>query len=216
MNSFNCFTLKAQEAIQNAQDLASSRNHGEFRALHLLTALTQDNDSLVRPILVRAGVNLEKLEEELSRLPKIFSQGSVGQLYISQEALRILERATRAATVNKDEFISCEHLLIGILEVDSEAKNLLEHFGLRRETALRALAQLRGGAKVTDETPESKFQVLEKYAINLTAQAKAGKLDPVIGRGEELRRLIQILSRRTKNNPVLIGEPGVGKTAIVE
>ena len=220
MNSFNRFTLKAQEAIQNAQDLASSRNHGEFRALHLLTALTQDNDSLVRPILVRAGVNLEKLEEELdeelSRLPKIFSQGSVGQLYLSQEALRILERATRAATVNKDEFISCEHLLIGILEVDSEAKNLLEHFGLRRETALRALAQLRGGAKVTDETPESKFQVLEKYAVNLTAQAREGKLDPVIGREHELRRVIQVLSRRTKNNPVLIGEPGVGKTAIIE
>ncbi|MBI2592981.1 MAG: AAA family ATPase [Candidatus Colwellbacteria bacterium] len=220
MNSFNRFTIKAQEAIQNAQDLASAENHGEFKALHLLSALMADGSSLVRPIITRANVNLETLDNEingeLKRLPKIFSATSVGQLYLSQEVLKIVDRAAKIAAVNKDEFISCEHLLMGILEVDSTARAILEKFGLRRENALRILSSLRGSSHVTDEMPESKFQVLEKYSVNLTDRAAEGKLDPVIGREEELRRVIQILSRRTKNNPILIGEPGVGKTAIVE
>ncbi len=220
MNQFNRFTIKAQEALQNAQELASARNHGEFRALHLLYALIDDQTSLVRPLLLRAKINPDDLarevEDELDKLPKIFSNAGVGQLYLSDEIMRILERAGKIAAANKDEFISCEHLLLGILEVDSQAKALLEKEGLKREAAFRILAGLRGNARVTDEMPESKFQVLEKYAINLTQMAAAGKLDPVIGREEELRRLVQILSRRRKNNPVLIGEPGVGKTAIVE
>ena len=220
MNQFNRFTIKAQEALQNAQELASARNHGEFRALHLLYALIDDQTSLVRPLLLRAKINPDDLarevEDELDKLPKIFSNAGVGQLYLSDEIMRILERAGKIAAANKDEFISCEHLLLGILEVDSQAKTLLEKDGLKREAAFRILAGLRGNARVTDEMPESKFQVLEKYAINLTQMAAAGKLDPVIGREEELRRLVQILSRRRKNNPVLIGEPGVGKTAIVE
>ncbi len=220
MNQFNRFTIKAQEALQNAQELASARNHGEFRALHLLYALIDDQTSLVRPLLLRAKINPDDLarevEDELDKLPKIFSNAGVGQLYLSDEIMRILERAGKIAAANKDEFISCEHLLLGILEVDSQAKALLEKDGLKREAAFRILAGLRGNARVTDEMPESKFQVLEKYAINLTQMAAAGKLDPVIGREEELRRLVQILSRRRKNNPVLIGEPGVGKTAIVE
>src|SRR3990167_6608383 len=130
--------------------------------------------------------------------------------------MRILDRAGEIARQQKDEFISCEHLLLAILDIPSVAQSLLNEFGVRRETLLRILAQLRGSARVTDESPESKFQVLEKYAVNLTEEAKKGKLDPVIGRDEELRRLIQVLSRRKKNNPVLIGESGVGKTAIVE
>jgi len=220
MKNFNRFTIKAQEALQNAQDLASQRNHGEFKALHLLSALMEDDQSLVRPLLTKNGVDLEKLdqaiEEELKKLPKIFTTATVGQLYLSQELMHVLDKAAKIAQHQKDEFISCEHLLLGILETASLAQTLLDRAGFKRDAALRVLAQLRGSMRVTDETPESKFQVLDKYAINLTDQAREGKLDPVIGRDEELRRVIQVLSRRTKNNPVLIGEPGVGKTAIVE
>ena len=220
MANFNRFTIKAQEALQNAQELAAVKNHGELKALHLLSALIADAQSLVQPVLARSSVNIDELREEieiaLERLPKIAGGTGVGQLYLSQELMKILDQAAKVATQQKDEFVSCEHLLLGILEVASPAQALLQQFGLRREAALRTLAQLRGSTRVTDETPESKFQVFDKYAINMTDKAKEGTLDPVIGREEELRRLIQVLSRRTKNNPVLIGEPGVGKTAIVE
>ncbi|MDD5547821.1 MAG: AAA family ATPase [Candidatus Pacebacteria bacterium] len=220
-NNFNRFTIKAQEALQNAQEAAAQRNHGELKALHLLSTLIIDSQSLVQPLLTRAGVNLTTLErnieEELKKVPKIFAfTTNVGQLYLSQELMQVLEKAAKIATAQKDEFVSCEHLLLAILDVPSAAQNILDRAGLKKDLALRTLAQLRGSTRVTDETPESKFQVLEKYAVNLTNKAKEGKLDPVIGREEELRRVIQVLSRRTKNNPVLIGEPGVGKTAIVE
>ncbi len=221
MHSFNRFTIRAQEALQSAQELAAARNHGEFKVVHLLYALLQDEQSLVRPMLVKASINLEALhkeiEDELKKMPKIFSASSnVGQLYLSPELMQILDRAGKIALSQKDEYISCEHFLLSILESSSSAQKILERFGLRRDMAFRSLAQLRGSTRITDEMPESKFQVLEKYAVNLTDRAREGKLDPVIGREEELRRLIQVLSRRTKNNPVLIGESGVGKTAIVE
>lgn len=221
MHSFNRFTIRAQEALQSAQELAASRNHGEFKVIHLLSTLLDDEQSLVRPMLIKAGVNLESLhkevEDELKKTPKIFTASSnIGQLYLSPELMQILDKAGKIAVSQKDEYISCEHLLLAILEMPSSAQKILERFGLRRDTAFRALAQLRGSTRITDETPESKFQVLEKYAVNLTDRAREGKLDPVIGREEELKRLMQVLSRRTKNNPVLIGEPGVGKTAIVE
>ena len=220
MNNFNRFTIKAQEALQNAQDLAGRLNHGELKALHLLSSLISEEQSLVRPMLVRANVNLavleKNLEEKLNRLPKIFSGSTVGQLYLSQESMRILDQAGEIARQLKDEFISCEHLLLAVLDVPSAAQSLLKESGVNQESLLRVLSQLRGSVRITDETPETKFQVLEKYAVNLTEQARQGKLDPVIGREEELRRLIQVLSRRKKNNPVLIGEPGVGKTAVIE
>lgn len=220
MKQFNRFTVKAQEALQSAQELAASKNHGEFKAIHLLASLINDESSLVRPMIINSGANIdalnEQVEETLEGMQKIFSNASVGQLYLSQELMALLDRAAKIALAQKDEFISCEHLLLAMLETDSTARALLERNGLTRDNAFRALAKLRGSARVTDETPESKFQVLEKYAVNLTEKARQGKLDPVIGREEELRRTIQILSRRTKNNPVLIGEPGVGKTAIVE
>ncbi len=220
MNQFHRFTIKAQEALQNAQEVAARENHGDFRALHLLASLLADEQSLVRPMLIKSGVNLEALhrrvEEVLHKEPKVFSQANLAQLYLSQELMQVLDKAAKIAANQKDEFISCEHLLLALLDVPSAASRILDEFGVRRETAFRILANLRGSMRVTDEMPESKFQVLEKYAVNLTSQAKAGKLDPVIGRDDELRRLIQVLSRRTKNNPVLIGEPGVGKTAIVE
>lgn len=220
MPNFHRFTIKAQEALQNAQELAARKNHGELKTLHLLAALIEDQQSLVIPVLARSGVNLEKLSEhlelELERLPKLVGGTTVGQLYLSQEVMHVLDQAAKVASQQKDEFVSCEHLLLAILDVPSVARSILEHFGVRRETAFRVLAQLRGSMRITDETPETKFQVLEKYAINITEKARTGELDPVIGREEELRRVMQVLSRRTKNNPVLIGEPGVGKTAIVE
>lgn len=220
MNNFHRFTIRAQEALQNAQELAAKKSNGELKALHLLGSLIMDSQSLVQPMLIRLGINLDKLQSqvggEMERLPKLVSGSNVGQLYLSQELMRVLDQAAKIANGQKDEFISCEHLLLALLEVPSGAKQILEQFGMRREVALRTLAQLRGSVRITDETPESKFQVLEKYAINITEKAKEGSLDPVIGREEELRRVVQVLSRRTKNNPVLIGEPGVGKTAIVE
>ncbi|MGC9968196.1 MAG: AAA family ATPase [Minisyncoccia bacterium] len=220
MPSFHRFTIKAQEALQNAQEIAAKKNHGELKGIHLLAALLEDEQSLVIPVLERSGVNIEKLDEhielELGRIPPILTNSAVGQLYLSQELMRVLDQAAKVAAQQKDEFVSCEHLLLALLDIPGSAKSVLEKFGVRRETAFRTLAQLRGSMRVTDETPESKFQVLEKYAINLSDRAKEGKLDPVIGREEELRRVMQVLSRRTKNNPCLIGEPGVGKTAIVE
>jgi ATP-dependent Clp protease ATP-binding subunit ClpB len=220
MPNFHRFTIKAQEALQNAQELAAKKNHGELKSLHLLGALLEDQQSLVIPVLERSGVDLEKLNEQididLDRIPPIVTNSAVGQLYLSQELMKVLDQAAKIAAQQKDEFVSCEHLLLALLDVPGTAKSVLEKFGVRREGAFRVLAQLRGSVRVTDETPESKFQVLEKYAINLSDKAKAGTLDPVIGREEELRRLMQVLSRRTKNNPCLIGEPGVGKTAIVE
>ncbi len=220
MPNFHRFTIKAQEALQNAQEIAAKKNHGELKSLHLLAALLEDEQSLVIPVLERSGVDLSKLDEqievELDRIPPILANSSVGQLYLSQELMKVLDQAAKIAAQQKDEFVSCEHLLLALLDVQGPTKSLLEKFGAKREQAFRVLAQLRGSVRVTDETPESKFQVLEKYAINLSDKAKAGQLDPVIGREEELRRLMQVLSRRTKNNPCLIGEPGVGKTAIVE
>src|SRR3989344_164537 len=169
--NFNRFTIKAQEALQNAQELAGQKNHGEFKALHLLSSLISDSQSLVQPLLTRSGAHLESLdqaiEEELKKLPKIFTNASVGQLYLSQELMQVLDKAGKIAQAQKDEFISCEHLLLGILETASAAQILLEKAGFKRDAALRILAQLRGSMRVTDETPESKFQVLDKYAINL-------------------------------------------------
>ncbi len=222
MPNFNRFTIKAQEALQIAQEYVAKQNHGELKALHLLLALLDDEQTLVRPMLVRANVNAAALEEKvdaaLVRMPRIF--GATGnapqQLYLSQELMKILDRAGEVAMKQKDEFISCEHLLVALTDIPSAAQDILQQVGAKKDVLLRVLAELRGANRVVDETPESKFQVLEKYAINMTEKARLGKLDPVIGREEELRRLMQILSRRTKNNPILIGEPGVGKTAIVE
>ncbi len=220
MPNFHRFTIKAQEALQNAQEIAAAKNHGELKALHLLMSLLNDESSLVVPMVNRAGANLdllrEDIEAELDHMPKLTNMTNVSQLYLSQELMRILDQAAKIAAQQKDEFVSCEHLLLALLEVPSTASHIVERSGLRRDTALKILNQLRGAARVVDETPESKFQVLEKYAINISEKARKGELDPVIGREEELHRLMQVLSRRTKNNPVLIGEPGVGKTAIVE
>ncbi len=221
-NNFNKFTIKAQEALQNAQEIAAEHSHSELKAIHLLSALIADTQSLVHPMLLKAGVNMQELdkqiEQDLGRQPKSFSgsQAGINQLYLSHELLHVLDRASKVAVFKKDEFVSCEHLLVAIADSSTSAGSILESFGFYKDTALRVLEEVRGSNHVTDDMPENKFQVLEKYSVNLSQKAREGKLDPVIGRDEELRRLVQVLSRRTKNNPVLIGEPGVGKTAIVE
>ncbi|MDE1970510.1 MAG: AAA family ATPase [Patescibacteria group bacterium] len=217
---FNRFTIKAQEAIQTAQDIALERNNAELKSLHLLYALLNQEESFVLASLVKLGTNISSLqatvETELGRIPRVVNGAQKAQLYISQEMMQILESASREAVKMKDEFISCEHLLLGVLEVSSRGREILKNFGVNYGEFVKVLQDVRGGAQVNDETPETKFKTLEKYAVNLTELAREGKLDPIIGRENELRRLVQILSRRTKNNPILIGEPGVGKTAIIE
>ena len=221
MPNFHRFTIKAQEALQNAQDIAAQKNHGELKALHLLAALLEDEQSLVVPVLERCGVNIEKLDEqidfELDRIPPIISS-CAGRPVISFAGTHDGARSAprRSPPSRKTNSFPANIFFSRFLMSQSAAKAMLEKFGVRRETAFRMLAQLRGSTRVVDETPETKFQVLEKYAVNMSEKAKKGELDPVIGRDEELRRLMQVLSRRTKNNPCLIGEPGVGKTAIVE
>lgn len=219
MPQFNRFTIKAQEALNAAQEHAQQHGHGELLALHLLHALIEEEQTLVQPILTRLGVDLDSMhddiEDQLDEVPKVVGN-SVGQLYLSQEVVRLLDQAGKIAQENEDEFVSCEHLLLSILKVPTDAKRTVESYGVRTESVMNVLQQLRGNAHVKDETPEAKYQILEKYSIDMTAKAQEGAYDPVIGREDELSRVIQVLSRRTKNNPVLIGEPGVGKTAIVE
>jgi ATP-dependent Clp protease ATP-binding subunit ClpB len=220
MFPFHRFTLKAQEALQKAQDKAFEFHHPEVKALHILWGLLNVEETLVFEILKELKVNekalLHVVEEELTRMPKIFSATNIASIYLAQESVHILDQAHYLARKLGDEFISVEHLFLALSEVRSIARYILERFGLTGEKISRTLQALRKGVQVTDEMPEAKFKVLEKYTINLTELAKKRKLDPIFGREQEMRRIIEILSRRTKNNPVIIGEPGVGKTAIVE
>ncbi len=229
------FTNRAQEAILRAQAIAQEKNQQQVDALHLLLALLSQDDSIVHIILHKLGVDIEllkkKAREAVERIPIIAAPRIFGQLYLTQDMARVLERAKEEAIKMGDEYVSVEHLFLALTDLDTKAKEVfkqvsftkgefgiptLEKGPLEYETVLKMLAQIRGSAKVTDPEPESKYQTLEKYARNLTELARQGKLDPVIGREQEIRRVMQVLSRRTKNNPVLIGEAGVGKTAIVE
>jgi ATP-dependent Clp protease ATP-binding subunit ClpB len=173
MANFHRFTIKAQESLQSAQELAGRMSHGELKALHLLAALIEDQQSLVQPVLVRSGVNLDKLHgqiyAELEHLPKMVSGTVVGQLYLSQELMQVLDQAAKVANQQKDEFISCEHLLLAILDVNSAAQGILQQFGLRREAAIRVLTQLRGSVRITDETPEAKFPALNQTVAKFPA-----------------------------------------------
>jgi ATP-dependent Clp protease ATP-binding subunit ClpB len=210
-------TIKGQEAVANAQSLATESGHSQIEPLHLLDALLHESEGVIAPLLDRIGANRPQLEgivrSELQRLPKV-SGGSAPQP--SSELGRVLEASQREADAMKDEFVSTDHLLLALTKVDSQAKSVLKLNALTDKEILQAMQAVRGSQRVTDQNPEAKFQALEKYGIDLVERARQGKLDPVIGRDQEIRRVIQVLSRRTKNNPVLIGEPGVGKTAIVE
>ncbi len=212
------FTNKAQDAIMSAQALAQEKGQQQIDALHLLFSLLNQEGSVVLTIMQKLGADVDvlkkKAEAQLSRIPAMTAPTSFGQFYLTQDMAKVLDRARQESMNMQDEFISVEHLFLALLEVKSLAKEVLER--LDYQEVLKMLAQLRGGQRVTDPEPESKYQVIEKYTRNLTDMAAAGKIDPIIGRDNEIRRLMQIISRRTKNNPVLIGEAGVGKTAIVE
>jgi ATP-dependent Clp protease ATP-binding subunit ClpB len=216
----NQYTHKLQEALQAAQSLAMGKNHSELTATHLFAALLGQTDGVTRPILEKLGVNTRNLESSLTRLldklPAV--QGSAGQqLYTSQDLRAVLNAAEKVKGQMKDEFTSVEHVLLALTqEGSSDLKTLFKENGITENALTQAVTAIRGSQRVTDQDPEGKYQTLEKYGTDLTAIARQGKIDPIIGRDDEIRRVMQILSRRTKNNPVLIGEPGVGKTAIAE
>jgi ATP-dependent Clp protease ATP-binding subunit ClpB len=211
-------TIKSQEALSEAQSLATSRGHSEIQPAHLLQALTSQPEGSTVPVLQKLGVPLDILRSELEKLCEQIPKVSGGaQPQLSRATSRVLEAAFSEAETLKDEYVSTEHLLLAVAsDKDDSAGRMLREVGAGREDLLKALASVRGGARVTDQDPESKYQALEKFGRDLTDVARKGKVDPVVGRDEEIRRIIQVLSRRTKNNPVLIGEPGVGKTAIAE
>ncbi|MFN2239889.1 MAG: ATP-dependent chaperone ClpB [Thermoanaerobaculia bacterium] len=217
--NINKLTVKAQEAVVEAQELARESGHAEFTPEHLLVSLVRQEGGVVGPILNKLGVNPGQVEMELvGELAKRSKVGGSNAEPLTSSAMRgVFDAAFASAADFKDEFVSTEHLLIGIAETKgTSAQEILRRHGISRDGLLKALQGVRGSHRVTDQNPEEKYQALERYARDLTEAARRGKLDPVIGRDEEIRRVIQVLSRRTKNNPVLIGEPGVGKTAIVE
>ena len=211
-------TTKSQEALQQAQTLADKRSHQAIDVEHLLFALLGQKEGVVLALLQKLGVPLntltDKLQKALDRLPQV--TGATGQSYITPQLKKVIESAESEAEALKDEYVSTEHLLLAMAQESGDAGKLLKELGASKDKILNALVSIRGSQRITDPNPEEKYQALEKYGRDLTDLARKGKLDPVIGRDDEIRRVIQVLSRRTKNNPVLIGEPGVGKTAIVE
>ena len=216
---FDKFTIKSQELIQSAQSLASQHNNQQIEPEHLLAAMLAESDGIAVAMLRKLGASPDQLAQEaktaVDRLPKI-SGSAAADVYISPRTKAVLEQAFTEATKMKDEYVSIEHILLAISEETvGEAAKILSRTDVTRDAILHGLQEIRGKQRITDPNPEDKYQALEKFSRDLTDLARLGKLDPVIGRDEEIRRIVQVLSRRTKNNPVLIGEPGVGKTAIV-
>jgi ATP-dependent Clp protease ATP-binding subunit ClpB len=211
------FTQKMQEAIQAAQDAASKAGHSEISNEHFLAALLEQGEGITRPLLEKIGVTPRNLQDalqaDLSR--RATAQGAV-QVGLGRELVTVLNSAEEQMAKMKDEYLSAEHYLLALVDSTVTAGRLLKSAGVTRDKLMQALQQVRGSQRVTDQNPEGKYQTLEKYGRDLTEAARRGKIDPVIGRDDEIRRVMQVLSRRTKNNPVLIGEPGTGKTAIVE
>lgn len=217
---FDKLTIKSQEAIQTAQQLAQNNNNQEIAVPHLVKAILEQPDGVVVPVLQKMGTEpstvLMETNKLIASIPKVSGSGA-GQAYLSKELRKIVDNSFKTANQMQDDFVSQEHLFLTILhDSKSQSSKSLKQLGVDEKSFLKALTTIRGNQRVTDQYPEQKYQALEKYARNLTDVARQGKLDPVIGRDEEIRRIIQVLSRRTKNNPILIGEPGVGKTAIAE
>ncbi len=216
--NYDQYTIKAQDALQQATTLARQEDHSEVGTEHLLLALLQQDDGIVPPLVERIGVSVPSLVNETEDLiranPRI--QGDSAQLHFSPSASKVLAKAEKEAAGLKDEYLSTEHIFLALAQSDDRTGELLKRSGITRNDILSGLKSVRGNQRVTNQDPEATFQSLEKYCRDLTALARQEKIDPVIGRDEEIRRVMQVLSRRTKNNPVLIGEPGVGKTAIVE
>src|ERR1700691_59863 len=215
------FTVKAQEAVQRANQLASEHGNPELAPLHILAALVEDREGIVAPVLEKIGIApqsvLSDLYKEIEKQPKVSGSSGAQQPSMSSEVNALLEKSFKEGDSFKHEYVSSEHMLLALTDLKRDpAQQLLARFGATHEVIVKALSAVRGSQRITAQNPEAKYQALERYARDLTEQARRGKLDPVIGRDEEIRRVVQVLSRRTKNNPVLIGEPGVGKTAIVE
>ncbi len=215
------FTVKAQEAVQRANELASEHGNPELAPAHLLAALVEDREGIVPPVLEKIGIGpqavLSDIYKEIEKLPKVSGSSGANQPSMSSQVNQLLEKSFKEADTFKDEYVSTEHMLLALTSLKRDpAQELMVRHGATHDAILKALTAVRGSQRITDQNPEGKYQALERYARDLTEQARRGKLDPVIGRDEEIRRVVQVLSRRTKNNPVLIGEPGVGKTAIVE
>jgi ATP-dependent Clp protease ATP-binding subunit ClpB len=214
------FTIKSQEALQEANRIAEKMGNQELKPEHLLWALISDKDGVVPEILQRIEVDTAALKAEMEktidRYPKVSGATPMGQIYASPELKGVLEKALSNAEHLKDEYVSVEHLFTAILETGGPASEILKQHGVKPEEALSAIREIRGSQRVTDPTPEDKYQAIKRYARDLTELARKGRLDPVIGRDDEIRRIIQVLARRTKNNPVLMGDPGVGKTALAE
>ena len=211
------FTIRGQEAVQEAIGVAEKNQNQQVEPEHLLASMLEQKEGTLRPILGKIGARSENILSEVQAAIAKFPQVSGGQQYFSPRTNTIFQEAQKEAEKMQDDYMSTEHLLLAIAaEKDGEAGRILRSHGITKEDIEKAITEMRGGARITDQNAEENFQSLEKYAQDLTELARKGKLDPVIGRDEEIRRAIQVLSRRTKNNPVLIGEPGVGKTAIVE
>lgn len=217
--NFNKFTIKAQEAIQAASEIASSYGNQQIEPEHLFAALIQEKDSVAVSLISKIGIDADTLRIKISalidKLPKISNATGTNQ-FISQNLSKVFDESVKASGQLKDEYVSVEHILIALTHSDGELGKLLREQGLNKEEILTALKDIRGSQRVTGPNPEETYQALKKYGRDLNALARQGKLDPVIGREDEIRRVLQVLSRRTKNNPVLVGEPGVGKTAIAE
>jgi ATP-dependent Clp protease ATP-binding subunit ClpB len=217
--NFQKFTLKSQEAVKTAQEVAVNYGNQSLEPIHLLAALVQDSEGLIPAIFTKIGGNINSLKininAQLEKLPKVSGINS-SNLYLSNQLAEVFDLSLKEMELMKDEFVSVEHLFIALTQVKSSAKEILSQYKIDKNTVLSALKDIRGTQRVTSPNPEDKYQALKRYGRNLTDDARKGKLDPVIGREDEIRRVLQVLSRRTKNNPILIGEPGVGKTAIVD
>ncbi len=214
--NFNNFTIKSQEAIQKAVEIAKNNGNQAIEPIHLLKAVIAEGDSLVKFIFSKIGVNVVSLDASVERAIAAEPKVSGGEPYLSRTSSDVLQKSLDIAKKMGDEYVTLEALLMGIFEINSSASTILKDAGLTERDLQSAVAELRKGKKVTDQSAEDTYNALSKYAINLNERAHSGKLDPVIGRDDEIRRVLQILSRRTKNNPMLIGEPGTGKTAIAE
>ncbi|HAX18487.1 MAG TPA: type VI secretion system ATPase TssH, partial [Actinobacteria bacterium] len=215
---FDKFTVKAQEAISAANTIAIDNGNQEIADIHLMNALLDQSEGIILPLIEKININVADiaalLKEELQKYPKV--SGDNVQVYLSSELGNTLNIAAKEAQQLKDDYVSTEHLLIALSESRSKTGEILKKNGITKQKIYQALVEIRGSQRVSDQNPEDKYQALQRFGKNITDLAKKGRLDPVIGRDDEIRRVIQVLSRRTKNNPVLIGEPGVGKTAIVE
>ena len=214
--NLNNFTIKAQESVEKAFTIAGSHGQQSIECAHLLRGVMEEAESIVQMLFGKMGVDVDSFYKVIDRIINSFPKVSGAESYLSSSAAEALRKASDQANKLKDKYVSVEHILLGILETDDQVSTLMKDRGVTKRDMLAAISDLRKGAKVDSQTSDDTYDALGRYAINLNERALSGKLDPVIGRDDEIRRILQILTRRTKNNPLLIGEPGVGKTAIAE